>query len=264
MQTDRLSPSLPQSLAARFFRPKEEGAFPGVGNGLGKKGPETEAMGDLLSLSPKAGETFQYARMMFEVNAQVVRQINGEDGSETRAFSFSLKASFEFLEISGAGEAGESDEAAPTDPLEKLRAYFSPEKTAQRILDFALSFFPGSKQHQAQGDTEAGRKDFADYVGGFIQKGFDEAQRILGKLPDPVQADVDETHDRVFQGLDAFVLKGLDPEKAGADGMYSRIQSMRGQLLAEIREAAESVWGQYDREGRVATASSTPGIDRTA
>ena len=96
----------------------------------------------------------------FEINYQSVMAVAGENGMTMQSTSFSLSASFEFIGMSsGYGSdfnpfaTDDTEEGQPTDMMSKLKDMFSPEKTAQRILDFALSFFPNSKQYTEGGDS---------------------------------------------------------------------------------------------------------------
>ncbi len=92
---------------------------------------------------------------------------------------------------------------------------------------------------------------------GAIQKGFDEAQAILGELPDPVQEDIDKTHEIVFQGLDDFVASGLAPEKRAPEGVYARIEAYRMELSLQVR--AESLrLAEGENAGPVAGDKAAP------
>lgn len=209
---------------------------------------------DQLSLSPDSRFAMQYASAQFEVNYRSIQQIQTASGVEMREVNFSFKASFEYLSLSAGQGGGELDPFAPVeeagegeavDPLQRLMDFYSPEKTAERILDFALSFFPGSSHFEEKGDTEEGRRDFADMMGNAIQKGFDEALNLLGQLPEKVQEDVDKTNDLVFDGLGDFVKEGRDPQKADA---YAKAQAFQFQMSMEYTEVHQRV-SYYDRQG---------------
>lgn len=193
---------------------------------------------DQVELSPETAFSLRYARAQFQVNYQVIRSINTANGTETQQFSFSFHASVEYLQATSGqapADLGAAVEgAAGADPLQRLRAFFSPEKTAERILDFALSFFPLSSHFKEGGDIEDNRQAFADFIGKAIQKGFDEALGILGKLPDPVQENIDQTHKIVFDGLQDFVQNGLAPAKVDAGGIYATIQAYRLEITARM------------------------------
>ena len=164
------------------------------------------------------GATMMSISASFEISYSSMVAVAGENGMSMQETSFSLKGSFEFMGIGGMASNGssvnpfdffsgknenadEADEANASDPFAQFMEYFSPEKTADRILDFSLGFFGNSQQYKEGGNTEESRQSFADIIGAAIQKGFDQALGTLGKLPDKTQEEVDETHTRVFDGL---------------------------------------------------------------
>ncbi len=181
-----------------------------------------------------AGTSMMSFSASFEISYSSMIAVAGENGMTMQETSFSLKGSFEFMGIGSAANFGDSfnpfdflsglngtdsadasDETEATDPFAQLQEYFSPEATADRILDFSLGFFGNSQQYKEGGNTEEARSNFADIIGKAIQKGFDQAMGILGKLPDETQEEVDETHSLVFDGLDNFVKTG---SKDGEEG----------------------------------------------
>lgn len=91
----------------------------------------------------------------------------------------------------------------------------SAEATANRIADFALNFFEkwveNDESRSALGEEEA-RQQFADFIGGAIDQGIQEASDILGALNalDPGTEDkITSISDLVHQRLDDFVANGL-------------------------------------------------------
>ncbi|MBF0498806.1 MAG: DUF5610 domain-containing protein [Candidatus Riflebacteria bacterium] len=208
---------------------------------------------DQMNLSVDAQNKIAWARSQFEVNYQVIKSINTSQGVETSQESFSFQASYDFLQkVSGqtpvpvpgsvaqssstdgqqASQNTQDAQAAQgtqtsQDALSQLQDYFSPEKTAQRILDVATSFYPVSDTGQAAGNTEAGRQKFSDFIGASIEEGFRQAYGLLGTLPDDVKAGTDKTHSLVFAGLDNFVKNGVDPEKMTTGGVMDKIAAYR-------------------------------------
>lgn len=179
-----------------------------------------DAILDQMDLSPDVRDSIQYGKVMFEVNIQISQAVASANGVEMQSVSFSLKGSMEYLnQLSGQG-ATDTGAASAASPVDKLMEFFSPENTAGRILDFALGFFGQSEAYKAQGDTEDSRQSFADMIGAAIQKGFDQAQGILGQVDDDTQGKIDTTHEIVFAGLDNFI-KGLqssdEDSSSGAD-----------------------------------------------
>lgn len=225
-----ISPEMEQ--AAQLL-PQSGGSGGGLGSLLNNLGL------DSLDLSPDAQVSLQYARAQYEVNFQAMRAVSGANGVQMQQVNFSYKASFEFLSLSAgqniidpfAPVEGENGEMI--DPLARLKEMFNPEKTAERILDFTLGFFPQSKAFSEGGDTEDARSQFADVMREAVQKGFDQALGILGQIPDETREEIDETHDRVFTGFDDFVKNGLDQAKLD-DGVYERIERYRIEVLMEM------------------------------
>ena len=177
---------------------------------------------DQFGLSKDARNKVDWARAQFELNYQVLKSVNSSQGYETSQETFSFKGSYEFLQkASGAestqyessdADAAAVEESAANDQLSQLQEYFSPENTALRILDVATSFFGISETGLAEGNVEAARRKFADFIGGAINEGFSQARTILGDLPEDVGAGIDSTHSLVFAGLEDFVKNGIDPE----------------------------------------------------
>lgn len=193
------------------------------------KGLGLGSMEELQSAMAAGGVSSFSMSVQFELSYQSFSSVSG--AATGSSLSLSLSASFELTGVAsglGAGfnpfATGESDSANGTnanDPLATLRDLFSPEKTAQRILDFSLSFFGQSSMFREQGDTEEGRSAFADMMGKAIQKGFDQAMGILGDVPHETASEIDQTHQLVFAGLDDFIQNGRKSEK---DGLFSQIQ----------------------------------------
>lgn len=146
--------------------------------------------------------------------------------------------------MGGPGGAGGPSGAGRIDPMEKLQEYFSPEKTAERILDFALSFFPRSEAFQEGGDTVDARQQFADMMGEAVQKGFDQAMTELGSISEETQEGIDKTHELVFSGLDDFVENGYNADKQESD-LYNGLQAYYQEV--EVSMSYQSVSMSYDR-----------------
>ncbi|MFZ2957386.1 MAG: DUF5610 domain-containing protein [Candidatus Ozemobacteraceae bacterium] len=198
---------------------------------------------DQLGLSSDAKNKLFWARAQFEVNYQAIRSINSSQGQATSQETFSFQSSFEFLQrasgqdslfsssdtpdSSSTGISSISSSSGTTDSLTQLQDYFSPEKTAERILDVAMSFFPVSETGQTMGDTVEGRQKFSDFIGAAIDEGFNQARGRLGSLPDDVSAGVDKTHSLVVAGLEDFVKNGVNPEKLAPGGVMEKIAAYR-------------------------------------
>ncbi len=88
----------------------------------------------------------------------------------------------------------------------------SPEATANRIADFAINFFSKYAENNKLADDKAGRQQFADFIGGAINKGIGEARGILSALSalDPkIESGINQTADYIQGRLNDFVTNGL-------------------------------------------------------
>lgn len=221
-----------------------------------------------------SGTTMMSITASFEISYSSMVAVAGENGMSMQETSFSLKGSFEFMGMasnsssvnpfdffSGKNEAtDDADETNASDPFAQFMDYFSPEKTADRILDFSLGFFGNSQQYKDGGNTEESRQSFADVIGAAIQKGFDQALGTLGKLPDKTQEEVDETHTRVFDGLDNFVATGSKDGTEAKDpsfdfAAYSSVFEMNYSSTtsyysaSETEDALENLYNKYFNKG---------------
>ena len=84
--------------------------------------------------------------------------------------------------------------------------------TANRIADFALNFFSKYAENNGLADDEAGRAQFADFIGGAINQGIDEARGILealNALNPEVNTGIDQIGELIQGRLKDFVTNGL-------------------------------------------------------
>ncbi|PCJ57631.1 MAG: hypothetical protein COA79_15410 [Planctomycetota bacterium] len=84
--------------------------------------------------------------------------------------------------------------------------YFNAENTANRIYNFATSFYETFLEFGGKEDTQEARQEYADIIGEAIGEGFEDALSVLGVLPDKVSNEIQKTHDIVTEKLAAFVL----------------------------------------------------------
>ncbi len=145
---------------------------------------------------------------------------------------------------------GQNDMAAakqsfnPQDMMTSLQDYFSPENTAGRIVDFAAALFPG-------GD----RAEFGEKMRKAIQKGFDQAQGILGKVPKSVQDGIDKTHELTMKGLDDFIANGRSPQKE-QQGVYNSLEQFSFNFQMSVSQKTVSV-SNYDARGAAQQSNTT-------
>ena len=84
----------------------------------------------------------------------------------------------------------------------------SPEATANRIADFALNFFERYQEDHAELEGEESRAAYAEFIGGAINQGIQEARDILGALSainGQVGTDINSISSLIQDRLDAFV-----------------------------------------------------------
>ena len=95
---------------------------------------------------------------------------------------------------------------------------FSPEATANRILEFSTSLFDGfMANHAGDEDGGPGLGGFKDLIKGAVKEGFTQAKGILsgiGEIPGGVSDDIEETFNLVMSGIDAF---GEEEERDALD-----------------------------------------------
>jgi hypothetical protein len=84
----------------------------------------------------------------------------------------------------------------------------TPEATANRIADFALSGYDQwSKKHTNLSDDES-RKQYSDYIGGAIQEGISQARdflKSLNSLTGDVDSNINSTWETIQKRLNDFV-----------------------------------------------------------
>jgi len=86
--------------------------------------------------------------------------------------------------------------------------YWTPENTAQRIVDGSTAFLAGFQAANPDLEGEALMDRFMDVIGGGISQGFDQAKGILGDLKvlkeGDIESNVDLTYKLVQAGLENF------------------------------------------------------------
>lgn len=109
---------------------------------------------------------------------------------------------------------------------EKDKNYFNSENTANRIYNFATSFYETYLLGTGKEDSEASRQEYKDIIGEAIDEGFGQALDILGDLPDAVSKEIQNTRDLIFEKLDQFV--------KGDEQTYS--QKVNDKITAKVNE----------------------------
>jgi len=148
--------------------------------------------GDLVDALARDGN-YRLRVSLFEVDLQVQRSLQRANG---QVLTERAELAFAYFEAN-SGSAVEGLEAPFTGD-------FTPEATAGRILDFALSMFGTGVGNHTTEDTPESRREYADYILPAIQKGFDEARAILGALSPEVADGTSRTWAQIQEGLDRF------------------------------------------------------------
>ncbi|HIG53625.1 MAG TPA: hypothetical protein EYG11_09215 [Candidatus Latescibacteria bacterium] len=152
---------------------------------------------------------------------QMQQTLTGPDGEATRtlmvdAVEVNIQIDGEFagrvLQDSMADKLNAAFAAAgmdtTVDSLQQSGTNFSPQATAQRIVDFSTSFFGSFQQNHADEAGQSQASDFAAMIKGAIEEGFASAQNILvglGEIAPDIQAGIDETFELTMQGINSFV-----------------------------------------------------------
>lgn len=138
-----------------------------------------------------------------------------------------------------SGEAGEKYGLLKTEAELILQAHeqafsgdpFSPEATADRIVNFAVSFFPMFAADNPDMTHQQQVEAYREMVEGAIDEGFKDALQILGALPNDISANIEQTRSLVSEKLDAF------------------FNQLAGEGAEEGKKAAsQGAWGDYARE----------------
>lgn len=160
-----------------------------------------------LSLSEPGEGSLDLSVSLFEMNYQSVRAIQGASGEQgierTTFFARSLK-----IEYRATGAYAADPEAAKG-AIDRLREAFTPEKTARRIADFALSRYT----EQGESDTPDARAAYRDRILPAIERGYQEALGLLGALPEEVRSELEATIRRVRELFEAFIRDGALPDE---------------------------------------------------
>lgn len=150
----------------------------------------------------KYGETLslQYMRLQSD------RVELSADGKQMYAVSKSLEVLYASTTTAVAEAA---DPAAEAEAAAALEGFYSPENTAQRIMDFAVSFFPAFSANHAGSEADTVQDEFRTLMRNAIEEGFAQARGLLDEFfsketPDFVSSTIGQTYELLQQKLDAF------------------------------------------------------------
>lgn len=149
------------------------------------------------------------------LTASLEVSIKSGDDSMSLLFKTTIENLNETLEVDfGPNAIGAPDAAAGFGGLD-----VSPEATAGRIVSLSTGLFQLYQDSNPDKDFASALKDFTELIGGAIDKGFEEARKILdglGVLQGDIASNIDKTYQLVQDGLQAFIDR-MTSEHAGDD-----------------------------------------------
>lgn len=139
--------------------------------------------------------------------------------SGDQSMSLLFKTTIENLNETLTPEFGPNaiDAAAATGASGINELDVSPQATADRIVALSTGLFQLYQDSNPDKDLATALKDFSELIGGAIDKGFEEARKILdglGVLQGDIASNIDQTYDLVQAGLQAFIDR-INGESAG-------------------------------------------------
>lgn len=114
-------------------------------------------------------------------------------------------------------------------------ANYTPEASANRIADFALSgfsFFDGGRA--AAENSQASRQEFADFIIPAIDRGFREARDILGEVHQIVSDNIQLTRDLIDARFNEFILGEQANPEAEADEKKPNLPAQAAQQALDL------------------------------
>lgn len=116
------------------------------------------------------------------------------------------------IELQPRGD--EADSATPPEDAtaQELLEYFSPANTASRIAEFSLGFFDAFKGNNPNLSEEEQVEQFAGLISGAIQRGFDDAEQVLGDLVEmeDIGENIKRTYELVMEEIEHFRKEHFD------------------------------------------------------
>ena len=141
-------------------------------------------------------ETSLSESLAFELNLSKSMQV--VEGESKRSITKSLSLEFS-LNFENNRVMTEKSQVPKGDDM------FSPENTANRIVDFVKSAFKFSQLFgENKLETEEDRSNFQETQTGAVEEGFKQARGLLGDLPGEIESGISKTFDLIMEGLDKF------------------------------------------------------------
>ncbi len=148
-------------------------------------------------------------QLSIELEYQSVRTMKLESGETVyERTSVQFRAFEVYREVGGFQSS--TEKPAPGALLDFLRNHFGPERTAERIANFAINRFQAEAEEGAE-EATARRERFRNLILPAVRRGADEAINTLAGLPEEIVAIADRVYDLVANLFDHFVEKGNRP-----------------------------------------------------
>jgi len=157
---------------------------------------------------PSAAQSHQSSQEKNAIILQAQLDVSLSSGNNSLALLYktALQSLGEALEPTLGANAIEQIQQRGTE-------YYTPEATAERIVQLSTGFFERYRTHHPDQELEQQLDDFLELIGGGVDKGFAEAREILQGL-DVLQGgiadNIDKTYELVFAGYDQFRSAVLD------------------------------------------------------
>jgi len=178
--------------------------------------------------SPNKIEASPLSTMKTDQQASLIAHLFGDGKSASESsLKLTFQAAIEKLNEVLSAEFGLPEEAAAPISSEALKQqggmeYWTPENTAQRIVDGSTAFFSAFQSANPELEGEALIDRFIEVVGGGVTQGFEEAKGLLGDMKvyeGNIADNIDKTYALVQEGFQNFRNQylGITPNVTDAD-----------------------------------------------
>jgi hypothetical protein len=157
------------------------------------------------------------SELRLERQANIVAHLFGDpEQASKNALRITFQEAIDKLNQLLSDELGSETPAPISDETLKAQGgmdYWSPENTAQRIVEGSTAFIAAYQKNHPELEGEALINSFMELIGNGIAQGFDQAKSILGGmnvLEGEVESTIDRTFDLVQKGLENFKNNFLD------------------------------------------------------
>ena len=157
-------------------------------------------------------ESYLQQSLAFELNLSKSMQVVEGESKRSISKSLSLEFSLNFENNRVMTEKSQ---------VPKGEDMFSPENTANRIVDFIKSAFKFSRLFgENKLETEEDRLNFQETQTGAVEDGFKQARGLLGDLPEDIDNGISKTFDLIMEGLDKFFGGEEEPTEEPTEALH--------------------------------------------